>query len=89
MIVFLVVFFILFFLFEDGKHWNAFVHDWVTLLKFTNIFIKGKVKNHFFGSKDLSFCVVALRQTFKQPRRQLFGSFSTTEGGTFAQCNNC
>ena len=76
-------------LFEDGKHWSTFVRDWVTLLKFKNLFIKGKAKNHIFGSSDLSFSVVALHQTFKQPQRQLFGSFSTTEGGRFSQYNNC
>ena len=84
-----VVVVVVFLLFEDGKYWSAFVRDWVTLLKFKNLFIKGKVKNHIFGSKDLSFSVVALDQTFKQPQRQLFGSFSTTEGGRFSQCNNC
>ena len=31
---------------EDGRHWNAFVHDWVTLPKFKNLFIKGKAKNY-------------------------------------------
>ena len=50
---------------EDGKHWNAFVRDWVTLPKFKNLFIKGKAKNHVFGSKDLSFSEVALRLNFK------------------------
>ena len=37
---------------EDGKHWNAFVCDWVTLPKFKNLFIKGKAKNQVFVSKD-------------------------------------
>ena len=65
------------------------MRDWVPLPKFKNLFIKGKAKNHFFGLKDLSFSVVALRQTFKQPRRQLFGGFSTTKGGSCSQCKNC
>ena len=69
---------------EDGRHWNAFVHDWVILPKFKNLFIKGKAKNHVFGSKDLSFTVVALR-----PRRQLFSRFCTADGGSCSQCNNC
>ena len=62
---------------EDGKHWNAFVRDWVTLPKFKDPFIKGKAKNHVFDSKDLSFSEVALRLNFKQPRRQLFLGFCT------------
>ncbi|XP_067041129.1 uncharacterized protein [Acropora muricata] len=49
---------------EDGKHLNAFVRDWVILPKFKNLFIKGKAKNHLFGSKVLSFSVVALRLNF-------------------------
>ena len=73
---------------EDGRHWNAFVRDWVTLPKFKNLFIKGKAKNHVFGSKDLSFSVVALRLNFKQPRRQLFSGFCTADGGSCSQCNN-
>ena len=74
---------------EDGRHWNAFVLDWVTFPKFKNLFIKGKAKNHVFGSKDLSFSVVALRLNFKQPRRQLFSGFCTADGGSCSQCNNC
>ena len=77
------------FLCEDGKHWNAFVCDWVTLPKFKNLFIKGKAKNHVFGSKDLFLSVVALRLNFKQPRRQLFSGFCTADGSSCAQCNNC
>ena len=53
---------------DDGKHWNAFVHDWVILPKFEHLFIRGKAKNHVFGSKDLSFSVVALRLIFVQPK---------------------
>ena len=55
---------------DDGKHWNAFVHDWVILPKFGHLFIRSKAKNHVFGSKDLSFSVVALRLNFLQPRAQ-------------------
>ena len=51
------------------------MRDWVILPKFKNLFIKGKVKNHLFGSKVLSFSVVVLRLNFKQPRRQLFSGF--------------
>ena len=74
---------------EDGKHWNAFVCDWVTLPKFKNLFVKGKAKNHVFCSKDLSFSVVALRLMFMQPRWQLFSGFCTADGGRCSQCNNC
>ena len=59
---------------DDGKHWNAFVHDWVILPKFGHLFIRGKVKNHVFGSKILSFSVVSLRLNFVQPIEQsVFG----------------
>ena len=73
---------------EDGKHWNGFVRDWVILLKFENRFIKGKAKNHLFGSKVLSFSVVALRLNFKQPRRHLSSGFCTSDGGSCSECNN-
>ena len=49
---------------DDGKHWNAFIHDWWTLPRFKYLFIRGKAKNHVFGSRDLSFSVVALRLNF-------------------------
>ena len=65
------------------------MHDWVILPKFKNLFIKGKAKNHVFGSKDLSFTVVALRLNFKHPRRQLSSRFCTADGGSCSQCNNC
>ena len=65
------------------------MRDWVILSKFKNLFIKGKVMNHLFGSKDLSFGVVALRLNFKQPRRQLFSGFCTTDGGSCSESNNC
>ena len=65
------------------------MRDWVILPKFKNLFIKGKAKNHLFGSKDLSFSVVALRLNFKQPRGQLFSGFCTADGGSCSECNNC
>ena len=74
---------------EDGKHWNAFVRDCVILPKFKNLFIKVKAKNHLFGSKVLSFSVVALRLNFTQPRRQLFSGLCTADGGSCSECNNC
>ena len=60
---------------DDGKHWNAFVHDWVILPKFGHLFIRGKAKNHVFGSKDLSFSVVALRLNLSNLGRSLFCVF--------------
>ena len=51
------------------------MRDWVILPKFKNLFNKGKAKNHLFGSKVLSFSVVALRLNFKQPPGH-GGSFS-------------
>ena len=71
------------------KHWNAFVHDWITLPRFKHLFIRGKAKNHLFGSKDLSFSVVALRLNFKRRRSQSFLGFCTVACGSCAQCNNC
>ena len=77
------------FVVDDGKHWNAFVHDWSTLPRFKHLFIRGKAKNHVFGSRDLSFSVVALRLNFKRPRTQSFSGFCTVDGGSCAQCYNC
>ena len=57
---------------DDGKHWNEFVHDWVTLPKYKHLFIRGNAKNHVFDSKDMSFTVIALRLNFKQPGTQSF-----------------
>ena len=46
------------------------------LPKFGHLFIRGKVKNHVFGSKILSFSVVSLRLNFVQPIEQsVFGFF--------------
>ena len=74
---------------DDGKHWNAFVHDWVTLPKSKNLFIRGKAKNHLFGSKDLSFRVVALRLNFRQSGTQSLLGFCTVDGGSCAICSSC
>ena len=73
---------------DDGKHWNAFVHDWVILPKFGHLFFRGKAKNHVFGSKDLSFSVVALRLNFVQPRAQSVLCFCTVEDDNCSLCNN-
>ena len=29
---------------NDGRHWNSFVHDWVVLPKFKQLFVRGKAK---------------------------------------------
>ena len=54
-----------------------------------HLFIRGKAKNHLFGSKDLSFSVVALSLNFKRPRSQSFLGFCIVDCGSCAQCNNC
>ena len=73
---------------DDDKHWNAFVHDWVILPKFGHFFVRGKAKNHFFGSKDLSSSVVALHLNFVQPRAQSVLCFCTVEDDNCSLCNN-
>lgn len=74
---------------DDGKHWNAFLHDWVILSQFKHLFIRGKAKNHVFGSRDLSFRVVALRLSFKLPPRKFSSGFCTVDGGSCSLCSNC
>jgi len=64
---------------DDGKHWNEFAHDWVIPPKYKHLFIRGKAKNHVFGSKNLSFNVIALRLNFKKPRTQSFSGFCIVE----------
>ena len=73
---------------DDGKHWNALVHNWVILPKFGYLFIRGKVKNHVFGSKDLSFSVVALRVNFVQPRVWSVLGFCTAEDDNCSLCSS-
>ena len=46
---------------SDGVHWSNFIHDWVILPNFPNLFIACKAKNSIFGYKPLSFVSVALR----------------------------
>ena len=74
---------------DDGNHWNAFVHYWITLPRFKHLFIRGRAKNRHNGSKDLSFSVVALRLNFKRRRSQFFLGFCIVECSSCAQCNNC
>ena len=49
---------------SDGFHWSTFIHDWVILPSFPNLFIRGKAKNSIFGSKPLAFVSLALRIDF-------------------------
>ena len=37
------------------EHWNSFVHDWVVLPKFKQLFVRGKAKNDMFGARVV-FC---------------------------------
>lgn len=32
-------------LYSDGFHWSTFIHDWVILPNFPNLFISGKANN--------------------------------------------
>ena len=49
---------------SDGLHWSPFIHDWVILPNFPNLFTRGKVKNSIFGGRPLSFVTLALRIDF-------------------------
>lgn len=55
----------------DGVHLNDFIHDWRVLPQIPNLFIRGKAKNCIFGSKPLSFVVLALRIDFGIPPRMI------------------
>lgn len=48
----------------DCFHWSTFIHDWVILPNFPNLFIRGKAKNSIFGSKLLAFVSLGLRLDF-------------------------
>ena len=50
--------------------------------------IRGKAKNHVFGSKVLSFSVVVLLLNFAQPRAQSVLGFCTVEDDNCSLCNN-
>ena len=45
---------------SDGRHWSIFIHDWVILPNFPNLFIRGKAKNSIFGGMPLAFVSLAL-----------------------------
>ena len=71
---------------EDGRHWNTFVHDWVVLPKFKQLFVRGKAKNGLFGVRELSFIVVALRISFKLSERISLSGFCTHDSGCCLKC---
>lgn len=71
---------------DDGRHWNTFVHDWVVLPKFKQLFVRGKAKNGLFGARELSFIVVALRISFKLPERISLSGFCTHDSGCCPKC---
>ena len=58
------------------------------LLKFGHCFIRGKAKNHVFGSKDLSCSVLALCLNLVQPRAQSVLRFCTVDDDNCSLCNN-
>lgn len=74
---------------SDGQHWNSFVHDWVVLPKFTQLFVIGKARNSLFGTRSLSFEEVALRISFKLPERAFLSGFCTEEISTCPMCGTC
>ena len=73
---------------NDGRHWNSFVHDWVVLPKFKQLFVRGKAKNDLFGARELSFAVVALRISFKLSERRNQAGFCTYDSGCCFICGN-
>ena len=73
---------------NDGRHWNSFVHDWVVLPKFKQLFVRGKAMNDLFGARELSFAAVALRISFKLPERRNPAGFCTHDSGCCFICGN-
>lgn len=73
---------------DDGRHWNTFVHDWVVLPKFKQLFVRGKAKNDLFGARELSFLVVALRISFKLPERISLSGFCTDDSSCCLKCHS-
>lgn len=54
----------------DGVHWNSFIHDWVVLSGFSEVFVQGRAKNSLFGSNPAKHSpVVALFIDFGNPPR--------------------
>ena len=72
---------------DDGRHWNTFVHDWVALPIFKQLFVRGKAKNGLFGARELSFIVIALCITFKLPERISLSGFCTHDSDCCPKCH--
>ena len=47
----------------NGLQWNEFIKGYSVLLNFAKLFLKCKAKNSIFGSKELKFETVALRNS--------------------------
>ena len=52
---------------SDRVQWSNFIHDWVILPNFPNLFVACKAKNSVFGLFFLLFVSVALRIDFSIP----------------------
>ena len=74
---------------EDGRHWNTFVHEWITLPKFKQFFVRGKATNNLFGARELPFTVVALLISFKLTERNFLSGFCTVDSGSCPTCYGC
>ena len=72
----------------DGVHWSPFVQDWLLLPQSDRLFVRGKTKNRLFGTKNLSFRVVALRVNFQVPDRARLSGFCTKESGSCFKCSD-
>ena len=71
-----------------GFYYVTMANSGMLLYTIRHLFIRGKAKNHVFGSKVLSFSVVALRLNFAQPRAQSFLGFCTVKDDSCSLCNN-
>ena len=71
---------------NDERHGNSFVHDWVVLSKFKQLFVRGKAENGMFGARELSLAVVALRISFKLPERRNQARFCALDSGCCFIC---
>ena len=71
-----------------GFYYVTMANTGMLLYTIRHLFIRGKAKNHVFGSKDLSFSVVALCLNFVQPRAQSVLCFSTLDDDNCSLCNN-
>lgn len=63
---------------SDGVRWSNFIHDWVTLPNFPNLFIACKALISIFGCMPLSFLSVALGIDLSMPFSVGFESSQVT-----------